>query len=97
MKLTTFLINHGVNSIFYLNRTNIKETFQHKSNLLWGLTEFDCRYNANNLLELLLKDDPSIWEYNTCNTKAKQTIVPRIFFQFTIPIIFVFLILYRNN
>lgn len=80
MKLTKFLIDHGANSNFYKKRTSILESYGHKSKMICGLTELDCRYNVNNLLELILKDEPSIWEYNTCNAEAKQTVHPRIFF-----------------
>lgn len=80
MVLAKFLVEHGANSSFYMKRTNILESFGNKTKLICGLTELDCRYNVNNLLELLLKDEPSIWEYHTCNKEAKQTVVPRIFF-----------------
>jgi len=80
MILAKFLIDHGAKSLFYMKRTNIIESFGNKSKLICGLTELDCRYNVNNLLELLLKDEPSIWEYNTCNIEAKQTVIPRTFF-----------------
>lgn len=80
MMLTKFLVDNGANSSFYMKRTSILESFGNKSKLICGLTELDCRYNVNNLLELLLKDEPSIWEYHTCNVEAKQTVVSRIFF-----------------
>jgi len=80
MVLTKFLVDHGANSSIYMKRTNILDSFGKKSKLICGLTEIDIRYKVNNLLELLLKDEPSIWEYHTCNIEAKQTVVPGIFF-----------------
>jgi len=44
-----------------------------------GLMELDCRFNVNNLLKLLIKDEPSIWEYHTCDTEARQSMKPLTF------------------
>lgn len=81
MKLTKFFVENGANTNFYMRRTSILESIGKKTNRISGLIELDCRYNVPNLLLLLLKEEPSIWEYNTCNIESLQTVVPaRIFF-----------------
>lgn len=47
--------------------------------MICGLTELDCQFNAASLVEKLFKNEPSMWEYHTCNIEATQTVVPKIF------------------
>jgi len=72
-------VHNGANSTLYQKRASILKSSGRKSKLMRGLMELDCRFNVNNLLELLIKDEPSIWEYHTCDTEARQFMKPMIF------------------
>lgn len=80
LELAKHLVNNGANSELYQKRATILENTGRKRQLICGLMELDCQYNVTNLIEILMKDSPSIWEYHTCNIEATQSIVPKIFF-----------------
>jgi len=72
-------VHNGANYSLYKQRIEILKSSGKKSKLMCGLMELDYQFNVNNLLELLIKDEPSIWEYRTCNTEARQSVKPLTF------------------
>jgi len=79
LELAKYMVNNGANLELYKKRAEILENTGRKRRLICGLMELDCQFNVTNLIEVLMKDAPSIWEYHTCNIEATQSIVPKIF------------------
>lgn len=70
LELSKYLVNNGANLELYKQRAKILENTGRKRRLICGLMELDCQFNVTNLIEILMKDAPSIWEYHTCNIEA---------------------------
>lgn len=79
MQLCRHLIYNGANAELYKKRATLLESLGRKRKLIYGLTKLDCQFNVTDLIEILFKNEPSMWEYHTCNIDATQSIVPRIF------------------
>lgn len=75
-KLARHLVKEGANRKFYEERIIVLRDHCKKSQLIEELTEFDAEANIATLIEKLMIDDPSIFQYHTCdNFKCGQSVV----------------------
>lgn len=75
-KLASHLVKEGVNRKFYEERIIVLKDHCKKNRLIGELIEFDAEANIAALIEKLMIDDPSIFQYHTCdNFKCGQSVV----------------------
>ncbi|KAL4104068.1 hypothetical protein QTP88_019381 [Uroleucon formosanum] len=69
LQLSKYLVQNGANSSLYIQRATIPESSGQKFKLMvW-----------TNRIRLPVQHKPSIWEYHTCDTEARQSVKPMIF------------------
>lgn len=80
-KLASHLVKEGANRKFYEERIIVLKDHCKKNRLIGELIEFDAEANIAALIEKLMIDDPSIFQYHTCdNFKCGQSVVNILLF-----------------
>jgi len=74
-KLASHLVKEGANRKFYEERIIVLRDYCKRNQLIGELTELDAQVNVAILIDKLFIDDPSIFQYHTCdNFKCGQSV-----------------------